>query len=77
MRIVVSEHVVFDADLPHYGTSGGVHRQPGNVVTSPVAMWVEALDLVLERLKDHQGRFRIDQIQSLSGAAQVRREKPP
>ncbi|GAA5878909.1 hypothetical protein JCM8547_007550 [Rhodosporidiobolus lusitaniae] len=42
--------VRFDEDLPHFGTTSGVHLGVGGEVTSPVSMWVEALDLLLERI---------------------------
>ncbi|GMM55803.1 xylulokinase [Maudiozyma humilis] len=41
--------VDFDADLPGYKTTKGVYIS-GETVCSPVAQWLEAFDLVLERL---------------------------
>ena len=38
-------------DLPHYGTTEGFFRE-NDFVTSPVAMWIEALDLAFERLSN-------------------------
>ncbi|CCL98605.1 uncharacterized protein FIBRA_00607 [Fibroporia radiculosa] len=44
--------VHFDRDLPHHGTTNGAIRGPGiGEVTSPVHMWLEAFDLILERMK--------------------------
>lgn len=39
--------------MPQFATEAGVHRSGagGTTVTSPPAMWVAAVDLVLERLK--------------------------
>ena len=36
-------------DLPHYGTTDGFIKAQ-NIVTSPVLMWVEALDMALQVL---------------------------
>lgn len=50
---VVHETAVnFDRDIPHYETkNGAIHGAGRGEVTSPVAMWVEAMDLLLERMK--------------------------
>jgi xylulokinase len=62
--------VGYDRDLPHYGTTNGATHGPGDgQVTSPVAMWIEALDLVLRRMKDAGVDF--GQIRAVSGAGQV------
>ncbi|AGO12001.1 AaceriAGR324Cp [[Ashbya] aceris (nom. inval.)] len=42
--------VDFDSDLAHYKTVKGVYAREGNVVESPVEMWLEAVDLCFERL---------------------------
>eukprot|EP00667_Euglena_gracilis_P005551 EG_transcript_5583 len=47
---VAEAAVGFDAELPAYGTAGGCHRQ-GDRVTAPPLMWVEALELLLDKLK--------------------------
>ncbi|XP_047067082.1 xylulose kinase 2-like [Lolium rigidum] len=53
LTIVASETVNFDSELPHYKTEGGVHRDPSDDgrIFSPTIMWVEALELLLEKLK--------------------------
>ena len=62
--------VQFDRDLPHYGTINGAIRGPDQgEVTSPVEMWLEAVDLLLERLRDNGVDFGA--IRAVSGAAQV------
>ncbi|CCG80912.1 Probable D-xylulose kinase A [Taphrina deformans PYCC 5710] len=63
-----SETVVsFDTDLPHYETTKGAYVK-GKQVLSPVAMWVEALDLLLQRMvKDN---VPLAQIQGISGSGQ-------
>ncbi|KAG0057504.1 hypothetical protein BGZ83_009143 [Gryganskiella cystojenkinii] len=69
----------FDNDLPHYQTHGGVSDQaslhPDNpkaadngVVTTPVLMWVEALEKVLDKMK--ASGFPFERVVSISGAAQ-------
>eukprot|EP01127_Copromyxa_protea_P007299 TRINITY_DN17212_c0_g1_i1.p1 TRINITY_DN17212_c0_g1~~TRINITY_DN17212_c0_g1_i1.p1 ORF type:complete len:538 (+),score=97.14 TRINITY_DN17212_c0_g1_i1:3-1616(+) len=42
----------YDTDLPEYKTKGGVLRAGDGTVTSPTIMWVEALDIVLTRMKE-------------------------
>lgn len=67
---VVHESAVgFDRDLPHYGTTNGAIRGPDGEVTSPVAMWLEAMDLLLQRMKDAGVIF--DNIMGVSGAGQA------
>ncbi|EIW58198.1 D-xylulose kinase [Trametes versicolor FP-101664 SS1] len=44
--------VHFDRDLPSYGTTNGAIRGPGaGEVTSPVCMWLDAYDLIMERMR--------------------------
>ncbi|KAI0369222.1 D-xylulose kinase [Pilatotrama ljubarskyi] len=44
--------VNFDRDLPSYGTTNGAIRGPGaGEITSPVRMWLDAYDLVMERMR--------------------------
>lgn len=68
---VVHEAAVnFDRDLPHYGTTSGAIKGPGTgEVTSPVRMFLEAIDLLFQRLKDDGVLF--DTIAAISGAGQV------
>lgn len=51
LRVVASDAINFDAELPHYGTTGGVHVGPGGRVTAPARMWMEAFDKLLLKLK--------------------------
>ena len=69
--VVVHNFAVgYDKDLPHYGTTNGATHGPRDgQVTSPVAMWVEALDLILKLMKDAGVDF--SQIRAVSGAGQV------
>ncbi|KAI0063974.1 actin-like ATPase domain-containing protein [Artomyces pyxidatus] len=68
--VVVHDVAVgFDRDLPHYGTTNGAIRGPGEgEVTSPVALWVEAMDLLMQRMKDAGVDF--GKIAGVSGAGQ-------
>jgi glycerol kinase len=69
--VVVHDLAVgYDRDLPKYGTTNGATYGPGDgQVTSPVAMWVEAFDLILQRMKDTGVDF--GRIRAVSGAGQV------
>lgn len=70
LRIVCSEAVHFDTELPHYKTKDGVYRDPvvdGRIV-SPTIMWVEALDLVLEKLS--QAKLDFGKVIAVSGSGQ-------
>ncbi|KAL3505016.1 hypothetical protein ACH5RR_034857 [Cinchona calisaya] len=69
-NIVATEIVNFDSELPHYKTKDGVYRDPsinGRIV-SPTLMWVEALDLVLQRLK--KSNLDFGNIAAISGSGQ-------
>ncbi|XP_062159293.1 xylulose kinase 2 [Alnus glutinosa] len=69
LNIVTSELVHFDTDLPHYQTKDGVFRDPsvnGRIV-SPTLMWVEALDLILQKLSK---KLDFGKIVSVSGSGQ-------
>lgn len=70
-KSVVHESAVnFSKDLPQYGTVNGVTMgpEPGEV-TSPVAMWVHALDLLIERVQ--ASGVETPRIVAISGAGQV------
>ncbi|KAJ1562816.1 hypothetical protein HK405_007332 [Cladochytrium tenue] len=62
------EAVHFDSDLPHFGTNGGtISPGPDEVVSFP-RMWIEAVDLALERLKARG--FPFHRVVAIGGAAQ-------
>lgn len=70
LNIVAQEIVNFDSELPHYKTKDGVYRDSlinGRIV-SPTIMWVEALDLILGRLKKSELNFT--KIAAVSGSGQ-------
>ncbi|XP_021832144.1 xylulose kinase [Prunus avium] len=70
LNILTTELVQFDTDLPHYKTKDGVYRDHsvnGRIV-SPTLMWVEALDLVLNKLAN--SNLDIGKIAAVSGSGQ-------
>ncbi|KAK1316656.1 hypothetical protein QJS10_CPA05g01647 [Acorus calamus] len=70
LTIVATETVHFDSELPHYGTKDGVYRDPsGNGrIVSPTLMWVEALDLILDKLT--KSKLDFGKIVAVSGSGQ-------
>ncbi|CAI6336966.1 unnamed protein product [Periconia digitata] len=67
LRLVHEAKVDFDADFPKYGIHKGVLTNPSaGEVFAPVAIWLEAIDLVLQRLKE-QGAD-LSKIRGISGA---------
>ena len=69
-KVIHESMVNFTNDLPQYGTVNGVTIGPGpGEVTSPVAMWVHALDLLMERAQ--ASGVDTSRIAAISGAGQV------
>uniref|UniRef100_A0A8D1UY27 Xylulose kinase n=1 Tax=Sus scrofa TaxID=9823 RepID=A0A8D1UY27_PIG len=69
LNVFYEDSVHFDRDLPEFRTQGGVHvHEDGLTVTSPVLMWVQALDIILEKMK--ASGFDFSQVLALSGAGQ-------
>ncbi|KAF9497204.1 actin-like ATPase domain-containing protein [Pleurotus eryngii] len=69
LNIVHESAVNFARDLPQYGTENGAIKGPyEGEVTSPVVMWVEAMDLLLARMKEASVDFAA--IVAVSGAGQ-------
>jgi xylulokinase len=69
LNIFTTELVRFDTDLPHYQTKDGVFRDTsvnGRIV-SPTLMWVEALDLILQKLSK---KLDFGKIVAVSGSGQ-------
>lgn len=69
-NIVATEIINFDSELPHYKTKDGVYRDSsvaGRIV-SPTLMWVEAFDLILQRLK--KSNFDFGKVAAISGSGQ-------
>ena len=68
LNVVHEAKVDFDGDLAHHGITKGVFHPTPREVTAPVAMWLEAVDLVLTRLRDSDAP--LDRIRGISGAGQ-------
>ncbi|KAG8521537.1 Xylulose kinase, partial [Galemys pyrenaicus] len=69
LNVFYEDSVHFDKDLQEFGTQGGVHvHKDGLTVTSPVLMWVQALDIILEKMK--ASGFDFSRVLALSGAGQ-------
>lgn len=69
LNIVHSDIVNFDSELPRYKTKDGVYRDPsvnGRIV-SPTLMWVEAFELMLQRLSS---KLDFGKIVAVSGSGQ-------
>jgi xylulokinase len=72
---IVSETAVhFDNDLPQYNTTkGALHGESTSnregVVTAPISMWLDALDLLMEKMKADGVNFSL--IKAIGGSAQV------
>ena len=69
--VVVDDFAMsYDRDLPQHGTTNGATQGLSDgQVTSPVAMWVEAIDPILQHMKD--GGVDFGQIRAISRAGQV------
>jgi len=67
LKLIHEAKVDFDADLSHYGIQKGVltNLDKGEIF-SPVAMWLEAIDLVMSRLKEQGVNFA--KVKGISGA---------
>lgn len=63
------EIITFDTDLSHYNVKKGVHTNDDqHEVYAPVAMWIEALDLILTRMQEKG--FDFSRVRGVSGAGQ-------
>ncbi|KAI5606517.1 xylulose kinase [Silurus asotus] len=69
LQVIHQSNVQFDSDLPEFRTQGGVHIHEDRVtVTSPVLMWVKALDLLLEKMMSTG--FDFSRVKAISGSGQ-------
>eukprot|EP00871_Galdieria_phlegrea_P001484 jgi/Galph1/2336/GphlegSOOS_G1002.1 len=66
-EVVLEHSLSFDRDLSHYGTRGGVHMGDNGRVTAPSIMFVEALEKVLDYVKE---KIPLDRVRCISGSAQ-------
>lgn len=69
LRVLSELTVRFDDDLAHFGTRGGVLLGDKGEVFSPVMQPVEALDMLLDRMRD--ARWPVERIRAVSAAGQV------
>ena len=68
-KIIYRHSINFDEDLPHYQTQNGVIILDDNkVIHSYPLMWVEALDLIFEKMKNDE--IPINEIKAISGSGQ-------
>lgn len=68
-QIISEQSVNFHRDLPKYGTHHGGIAGPDGEITTPVALWLESLDIVLQGLASAGVDF--NKIVAVAGAAQV------
>jgi len=62
--------LTFETDLPHYKTIKGVYNNDDkHEVYSPVEMWIEAVDVILGKMK--ADKFPFENVVVISGAGQV------
>ncbi|TFF99661.1 MAG: carbohydrate kinase [Promethearchaeota archaeon] len=68
-EIVCEEVIDYDNDLPKYGTKNGIiiNENPTIVHCNPL-MWIDALELLFERLKNKYGFLK--KIKAISGSGQ-------
>lgn len=68
-KVVYEASLNFDQTLPHYGTrNGALRNQDPLVVHSPPLMWVEALDLMFDRM--NKDGVPLGTILAISGSGQ-------
>ncbi|KAI0343290.1 D-xylulose kinase [Trametopsis cervina] len=68
-EVVHESAINFDRELPHYNTVNGAIRGPGEgEVTSPVRMWLEAMDLIVTKMKT--AGVNLGRIMGISGDGQ-------
>ncbi|CCF57614.1 hypothetical protein KAFR_0C06220 [Kazachstania africana CBS 2517] len=67
LKIVTSQNVDFDTELPQYNTNNGVYIH-ADVVECPVAMWIEAVDLVFKKFAS--AAFPLNKVSAISGSCQ-------
>ncbi len=70
-QVVHESAVNFDRELPHFNTTNGAVKGPDEgEVTSPVKMWLEAFDLITEKMKS--AGVNLGRVMAISGDGQVR-----
>lgn len=68
LKVLHAYNINFDNELPHYKTTGGaiIHTDQ-ETVTVPPLLWVEAFELLFERMKQ---KVDLRQVKAISGSAQ-------
>ena len=67
-KIINTFHINFEKDLPSYGTKSGILTNSNNEYFSNVHMFLEALDLILTKIKS--SGFDLSNIKAISGSGQ-------
>ncbi|MFX0156314.1 MAG: xylulokinase [Candidatus Hodarchaeota archaeon] len=68
-KVIYREQIDYDEDLPHYKTQNGIIISDNNkIVHSYPLMWVEALELLFERMKNTE--IPLHKIKAISGSGQ-------
>lgn len=72
LKTVAEAKVDFDQDFgAKYGIHKGVHvKDQTGEVYAPVALWLESLDLVLERLSEAMAPLPMSRVKGISGSGQ-------
>ncbi|RXN14860.1 xylulose kinase isoform X1 [Labeo rohita] len=69
LEVIHQSSVQFDRELPEFRTHGGVHIHDDKLtVTSPALMWVKALDVLLEKMRN--AGFDFSRVKAISGSGQ-------
>ncbi|CAL8313047.1 unnamed protein product [Merluccius merluccius] len=69
LTVVYQNNVHFDSELPEFRTHGGVHIHADMLtVTSPVLMWIQAVDLLLDKMK--KAGFDFSLVKAMCGSGQ-------
>ncbi|SCU79195.1 LAMI_0A07712g1_1 [Lachancea mirantina] len=69
LKLIHSETVEFDQDLPHYNTHKGVYIREDGSIECPVEMWLEAVDLVFLRMSKRE-HLDLKLVRAVSGSCQ-------
>ncbi|KAG8969322.1 hypothetical protein FRC03_003423 [Tulasnella sp. 419] len=67
LTVLGYEAVDFDNELSEYQTRNGIFTTAGDACTTPVDMWVKALDVLLDKLRD---KIDFGKIRAIGGSAQ-------
>jgi len=67
LSIITEANVNFDSELD-FATKGGVIHSENETVTSPILMWIKAIDLLFEKLK--KDNFDFSSVKSISASGQ-------